>query len=55
MYPGTLPGQVDLACEGPGRWVWNGQVGYGWVERVFTRGGWPSIRTQDAELSQSRA
>jgi hypothetical protein len=55
MYPGTLPGQVDLACEGPGRWVWNGQVGYGWVERVFTRGGWPSIRTQDAELSASRA
>ena len=45
MYPGTQAGQVDLASEGPARWLWNGQVGHGWVERSFSRGGWLQIRS----------
>jgi len=47
MYPGTLGREVGLACEGPARWVRDGQVGYGWIERVFSRGGWPQIRARD--------
>jgi len=52
MYPGIGDGR-DLACEGPARWDWNGQIGYGWVERVFTRDGWPQIRHADAQLRAS--
>ena len=48
MYPGTLAGEIELASEGPVRWTWAGQVGHGWVERVFTQGGWPQLRSRDA-------
>ena len=51
MHPGTTAGAIDMACEGPARWVWDGQVGHGWIERVFCRGGWPQIRARDAQLS----
>ena len=50
MYPGTKEGEIDLACEGPARWTWDGQVGHGWIERVWTRGGWPQIRAADKAL-----
>jgi hypothetical protein len=54
MYPGTLDREVGLACEGPARWVWDGQVGYGWIERVFSRGGWPQIRARDRAVLEVR-
>jgi hypothetical protein len=48
MYPGTLDGEIELASEGPVRWTWDGQVGHGWIERVFAQGGWPQLRAKDA-------
>ena len=55
MYAGTLDGKVDLASEGPARWVWDGQVGYGWTERCWSRGGWPQIRAMDAAANAGRS
>ncbi|MGC0365801.1 hypothetical protein ABH922_003785 [Rhodococcus sp. 27YEA15] len=47
MYPGVEP-RGNLAAEAPTRWTWNGEVGYGWTERVFTSGGWVQLRDADA-------
>jgi hypothetical protein len=47
MYPGAEK-RGQLTAEGPTRWVWDGEVGYGWTERNYTRGGWVELRDADA-------
>ncbi|MEV6927353.1 hypothetical protein AB0M46_23005 [Dactylosporangium sp. NPDC051485] len=36
-----------VAVDGPGRWEWDGEVGYGWVQRTWIRGGWDEVREAD--------
>ena len=49
MYPGAER-RGQLTAEGPTRWTWDGEVGYGWTERNYTRGGWAEMRHADAHL-----
>jgi hypothetical protein len=36
-----------VAIDGPARWVWDGEVGYGWAQRTWIRGGWDEVREAD--------
>lgn len=47
MYPGAER-RGQLTAEGPTRWEWDGEVGYGWTERNYTRGGWVEMKHADA-------
>ena len=38
---------AELTAEGPTRWTWDGEIGYGWTERNYTRGGWVEIMERD--------
>jgi hypothetical protein len=33
-----------VAVDGPARWVWEGEIGYGWAQRTWIRGGWDEVR-----------
>ena len=37
----------DVAVDGPARWIWDGEVGYGWAQRTWIRGGWDEVRESD--------
>jgi len=44
-----------VAVDGPARWVWDDEVGYGWVQRTWIRGGWDEVREADrASILASR-
>jgi len=36
-----------VAIDGPARWSWDGEVGYGWAQRTWIRGGWDEVRERD--------
>jgi hypothetical protein len=36
-----------VAVDGPAKWVWDGEVGYGWAQRTWIRGGWDEVRESD--------
>jgi hypothetical protein len=36
-----------VAVDGPARWTWDGEVGYGWAQRTWIRGGWDEVRERD--------
>jgi len=36
-----------VAVDGPAKWVWDGEVGYGWAQRTWIRGGWDEVREGD--------
>jgi hypothetical protein len=36
-----------VAVDGPARWEWDGEVGYGWAQRTWIRGGWDEVREAD--------
>jgi hypothetical protein len=47
MYPGAER-RGQLTAEGPTKWRWDGEVGYGWTERNYTRGGRMEMQHADA-------
>jgi hypothetical protein len=36
-----------VAVDGPARWTWDGEVGYGWAQRTWIRGGWDEVTERD--------
>jgi hypothetical protein len=40
-----------VAVDGPGRWWWDGEIGYGWVQRSWVRGGWDQLRDTERPVS----
>ncbi|MFE4956026.1 hypothetical protein ACFRCW_18445 [Streptomyces sp. NPDC056653] len=36
-----------VAVDGPAKWIWDGEVGYGWAQRTWIRGGWDEVRESD--------
>ena len=36
-----------VAVDGPARWTWDGETGYGWAQRTWIRGGWDEVRERD--------
>ncbi|MFD0068232.1 hypothetical protein [Streptomyces sp. NPDC056690] len=36
-----------VAVDGPAKWIWDGEVGYGWAQRTWIRGGWDEVRESE--------
>jgi len=41
-----------VAVDGPARWVWDGEIGYGWAQRTWIRNGWDEIREGERQARQ---
>lgn len=46
MYMGAAE-KGEVTTQGPIRWTWDGETGFGWAERVYNRGGWTDLLDQD--------
>jgi hypothetical protein len=41
-----------VAVDGPARWLWDGEIGYGWAQRTWIRGGWDEVREAERPARQ---